>query len=191
MALTTTESRIADRITLGSFMVGTGAITLAFAADNSIGLLAISTGASALGAASMAARHLYDHAGQKIVEWKVLRMGSEANRASTAKEVAKVAERLQSLESGIDNRIDVVSNSASRRAQVSMGAWVQAANTLLNKAPLFDVAASYADKDPLKLPANWSAIERDMTHRVASYGRMLKADPLQWVSDTNVDLRLT
>lgn len=190
MALTTTESKTADRITLGSFMVGTGAIALSFAADYNTKLLAVSTGACALGAASMAARHLYDHAGQKIVEWKTLRMGSEANRASTAQEVAKVAERLQALESGIDNRIDVVSDSSSRRAQVAMGAWVQAATTLLGKAPLFDVAQSYADKDPAKLPANWLSVERNLAHRVASYGRMLKADPLQWVSEGNVDLRV-
>lgn len=183
MALSTLENKIANRVGIGSLLAGTGAIGMAFAAGHSQTFLVASTSAYAIGGASYIARHLYDHAGQKISVWQTLRASAKSVSVSTAQEVEQLAVRLRTLEHAIDNRIDVVSDSSTKNGKVAMGAWVHAAKQVLEKATLFDVAASPVDKDPLKLTSNWPRMARQMAGRVESYQRMLRTEQAQPPSD--------
>jgi hypothetical protein len=179
MALLTIENKIANRIGYGGLLAGTGAIGLAFAAGHSSHLLAASTGAYALSAASFIAGRLYDHAGQKIAVWQTLRTCSKAVGIANAVDVEQTAARLQHLEHAIDHRIDVVGNSATERGQVAMGAWVHAAKQVLAKSQLFDVAASPIDRDPLKLTSSWPTVARQIESRMEGYNRMLNGELAQ------------
>lgn len=184
MALSTTETKIANRVGLGSLLAGTGIMGLSMANGYHANMLLASTGAYALGAGSYAVRHLYDHAGQKMVVWKALRTSELAVRIASAKDVYKIATRLQQLEHAIDHRVDVITDSASARGQVAMGAWVHAAKTVLQKAALFDVAGSPVDRDPTKLPSDWPKFARQLESRMTGYQRMLRSDPAKPVTDT-------
>ena len=184
MALSTTEHKIANRIGYGSLLAGTGAIGIAMAAGHNNNIMMASTGAYALSAASFIAGRLYDHAGQKIAVWQTLRASAKAVGISTAADVEQIAARLQHLEHAIDHRVDVVSDSASKRGQVAMGAWVHAAKQVLAKAQLFDVALSPVDRDPVKLTSNWPKVAGQIESRMVGYNRMLAVDPAQPVPDT-------
>lgn len=184
MALSTIENKIANRIGFGSLLAGTGALGVAFVTNHNYNLVAASTGAYALSAASFMASHLYDHAGQKIAVWKTLRTSAKAVGVATAADVEKIAARLQSLEHGIDHRIDVVNDSSGKNGQTAMGAWVHAAKQILEKSQLFDVAASPADRDPAKLTSNWPTVARQIETRMAGYDRMLKVDKAQSLPET-------
>ena len=184
MALSTIENKIANRMGYGSLLAGTGAIGLAFAGGHNATLLAVSTGAYALSGASFIAGRLYDHAGQKIAVWQTLRASAKAVGIATAADVEQIAARLQHLEHAIDHRVDVVSDNATSRGQVAMGAWVHAAKQVLSKAQLFDVALSPVDRDPLKLTSNWPKVAGQIESRMEGYTRMLAVDPAQPVPDT-------
>ena len=80
--------------------------------------------------------------------------------------------------------VDVVSDNATSRGQVAMGAWVHAAKQVLSKAQLFDVALSPVDRDPLKLTSNWPKVAVQIESRMEGYTRMLAVDPAQPVPDT-------
>lgn len=184
MALSTTEQKIANRVGYGSLLAGTGVLGISMLAGHSTNLLAASTGAYAMSGVSFVASRLYDHAGQKIAVWQTLRTCAKAVSISTAADVEQVAARLQRLEHAIDHRVDVVSDSATDRGQVAMGAWVHAAKQVLAKAQLFDVALSPVDRDPLKLTSNWPKVAGQIESRMQGYNRMLAVDPAQPVTDT-------
>lgn len=184
MALSTLENKIANRFGYGSLLAGTGAIAIAMAAGHNHNIMMASTGAYGLSAASFIAGRLYDHAGQKIAVWQTLRTSAKAVGISTAADVEQIAARLQRLEHSIDHRVDVVSDSATPRGQVAMGAWVHAAKQVLAKAQLFDVALSPIDRDPVKLTSNWPVVARQIESRMEGYTRMLAVDPAQPVPDT-------
>lgn len=183
MALSTLEKKIANWILGGSLVVGTAATGLAAASGNS-SLMYASTGAYVLGAASYMVSKIYDHMGQEMAMWKILRTSEKAVGIATAADVEKVAARLQKLEHAIDHRVDVITDSATPRAQVAMGAWVHAAKQVLEKAQLFDVAASPVDRDPSKLTSNWTKVAQQLAGRVDSYERMLVSEPAKPVVDT-------
>lgn len=184
MALSTLETKIANRVGLGSLIAGTSIMGLSMANGYSPSMLMASTGAYAVGAGSYAVRHLYDHAGQKLAVWKATRTSEMSVRIASAADAYKVATRLQQLEHAIDHRVDVITDSASARGQVAMGAWVHAAKTVLQKAALFDVAGSPVDRDPAKLPSDWPKVARQLESRMTGYQRMLRSDPAKPVTDT-------
>lgn len=184
MALSTIENKVANRIGFGSLLAGTGALGVAFATNHSYNLVAASTGAYALSAASFMASHLYDHAGQKIAVWQTLRTSAKAVGIATAADVEKMAARLQHLEHAIDHRLDVVNDSSGKNGKAAMGAWVHAAQQVLAKAQLFDVAASPIDRDPVKLTSGWPTVALQIENRMNSYERMLTIDKGQPVADT-------
>lgn len=184
MALSTIENKVANRIGFGTLLAGTGALGVAMVTNHNYNLVAASTGAYALSAASFMASHLYDHAGQKIAVWQTLRTSAKAVGIATAADVEKVANKLQNLEHAIDHRLNVVNDSSGKNGKSAMGAWVHAAQQVLSKAQLFDVAASPVDRDPLKLTANWSTVARQIEDRMNSYERMLSVDKVQPMSET-------
>lgn len=184
MALSTIENKVANNIGFGSLLVGTGAIGFAFVSGTHSNLLTASTGAYAFGAAAFMASRLYDHAGQKIAVWQTLRTSAKAVEISTSADVESIAARLQRLEHAIDHRVDVLTDSSGKRGQVAMGAWVHAANHVLDKAALFDIAASPVDRDAAKLKSNWPTVARQIESRMDGYNRMLKVDPVKPVADT-------
>lgn len=183
MALATLEKKIADWTTGGSLLAGTAAIGWAAASGNR-SIMYASTGAYVLGGAAYVAGKLYDHAGQKIITWQTLRTSAKAVSIATAADVEQTASRLQKLEHAIDHRVDVITDSASPRGQVAMGAWVHAAKLVLEKAQFFDVAASPVDRDPIKLASNWPKVAQQLTGRVESYERMLVSESAKPVAET-------
>ena len=183
MALSTIENKITNGVSYASLVAGTAFTGVAAAAGNH-SIMYASTGAYVLGAASYLASKLYDHAGQKMVVWKTLRTSAKAVGIATAADVEHVAARLQKLEHAIDHRVDVITDSASPRGQVAMGAWIHATRLVLEKAQLFDVAASPVDRDPIKLASNWPKVAQQLTGRVESYERMLVSESAKPVAET-------
>ena len=186
MALSTIENKIA--YSAGVVFLGLGTVVIGLSAlVGKPNIMAVSTGAYALSGATFIARALYDQAGQKLTVWQTLRAAEKAVGIASASDVEKVAARLQELEHAIDHRVDVVTDSATQRGQVAMGAWVHAAKDVLAKAQLFDIAASPVDKDPSKLTSGWTNVARQIMGRVEGYERMLTVAPAQPVVDTIIN----
>lgn len=187
MALTTTEKKIADVSSLGGLVAGIATMGLAALNGSNVNLLAASTGACAFGVSSFMVSHLYDKAGQKLVAWQALNASDKSIRMASAKDIDSMTKRLQRLEYAIDHRIDVISDSASKNAQVAMGAWVHAAKNVLEKSTLFDVAASPIDRDAAKLPSDWAKVSKQLQARVSGYSRMMNTEIVQPVSETIIN----
>ena len=181
MALSRTETTIADGVTLGSLVTGTVAMGLAMIGNSSLqtNFAAMGTGSFALGGAALGARVLYDQAGQKIVEWQTHRAMEKAIAATTADDLDKVAKTLQRLEHALDHRIDVIADSKTPRAQSALGAWVVAAKTVLQKSQLFDVSSEIVKPPVGELPIYWPYTEKALASRLNGYERMLDGERLK------------
>lgn len=178
MALSSTESRVADGITVSALVGGTAAMGLAFVSPHNVTFAAVSTGAYALGGAALGARYLYDQMGQGIVVWQTRLALQAAINACTAQELEKLATRLQRLEYRLDHRIDVIGDSKNARAQVALGSWVMATRTLLQKSQLFEVSQEVRTPSG-KLPAYWPEVTKTLSSRLDGYERMLDGTKLK------------
>jgi hypothetical protein len=194
MALSRTETNIADGVAIGSLVTGTMAMGLAMLGNPSLqtnfaalGTSSFALGGAALGGAALGARVLYDQAGQKIVEWQAHRAMEKAIAATTADELDNVAKKLQSLEHALDHRIDVISDSKKPVAQSALGAWVVAAKTVLEKSQLFDVSSEIINPPAGELPIYWPYTAKSLTSRLNGYERMLDGARLQSMATPIID----
>lgn len=189
MALSRTETNIADGVAIGSLVTGAMAMGLAMLGNPSLqtNFAALGTSSFALGGAALGARVLYDQAGQKIVEWQAHRAMEKAIAATTADELDNVAKKLQSLEHALDHRIDVISDSKKPVAQSALGAWVVAAKTVLEKSQLFDVSSEIINPPAGELPIYWPYTAKALTSRLNGYERMLDGARLQSMATPIID----